>query len=73
MIQTIVTPKNAKFDMQVALPDSYVGKKVHVFFYIDEEVQETIAAVLPQKKPSDFFGTLSQDEGDKMQAYVTLA
>jgi hypothetical protein len=71
MIATVVTPLNANFDMQVLLPLDYVGKKVHVLFYIDEEVKETTAAIVPKKKPSDFFGTLSPEEGEKMQAYVT--
>lgn len=71
MIQTVVTPPQANFDMKVALPDNYVGKKVHVFFYIDEEVQETTAALLPKKKPSEFFGTLSLEDGEKMQAYLS--
>ena len=57
--------------MSVSLPDDYVGKEVHVLFYIDEEVKTTTASVLPTKKPSDFFGTLSQEDGEKMQAYVT--
>jgi len=71
MVQTVVTPLKANFDMEVALPDNYVGKKVHVFFYIDEEVQNTKPLLLPKKKPSDFFGTLSIEDGEKMQAYVT--
>lgn len=57
--------------MSVSLPDDYVGKEVHVLFYIDEEVKKTTASVLPKKKPSDFFGTLSKEDGEKMQAYVT--
>lgn len=71
MVQTIVTPQNTNFDMSVSLPDDYVGKEVHVLFYIDEEVKETTASVFSKKKPSDFFGTLSKEEGEKMQAYVT--
>ncbi|MFI5137737.1 MAG: hypothetical protein ACHQIM_07905 [Sphingobacteriales bacterium] len=71
MVQTVVTPLNANFDMQVTLPDDYVGKKVHIFFYTDEEVQDSPASLLPKKKPSDFFGTLSREEGEKMQAYIT--
>lgn len=71
MIQTVVTPKKRNFDMSVSLPGDYVGKEVHVLFYIDEEVKNTTVPVLPKKKPSDFFGTLSKEEGEKMQAYIT--
>jgi hypothetical protein len=70
MIQTVVTPQKTDFDMSVSLPDDYVGKQVHVLFYIDEEVKQTTASVLPKKKPSDFFGSLSKEEGEKMQAHV---
>ena len=71
MIQTVITPLKANFEMDVVLPDNYVGKKVNVFFYIDDEVQNAVASVLPKGKPSDFFGTLSKEDGKKMQAYVT--
>ncbi len=56
--------------MMVSLPVDYVGKEVHVLFYIDEEVKETKASILPTKKPSDFFSTLSLEEGEKMQKYI---
>jgi len=56
--------------MSVSLPTDYVGKEVHVLFYIDEEVKETPASVSPKKKPSEFFGTLTKEEGEKMQAYI---
>ncbi len=71
MIQTIVTPEKTNFDMAVSLPVDYVGKQVHVLFYIDDEVKKTTASILPTKKPSDFFGTLSMEEGEKMQEYLT--
>jgi hypothetical protein len=70
MVQTTVTPEKAEFDMSISLPDDYVGKQVHVLFYIDEEVKNTPASIAQRKKPSDFFGTLSKEEGEKMQAYV---
>ncbi len=57
--------------MQVSLPADYIGKEVHVLFYVDEEVKQTTASILPTKKPSHFFGTLSPEEGEKMQADIT--
>lgn len=72
MIQTIITPDKTTFDMPVSLPDDYVGKEVHVLFYIDdEEVKTKNVSVLPKKKPSDFFGTLSNEDGKKMHEYIT--
>ncbi len=49
MIQTVVTPQKADFDMSVSLPGAYVGKEVHVLFYIDEEVKKPTASILPKK------------------------
>ena len=49
MVQTIVTPEKANFDMAVSLPVDYVGKEVHVLFYIDEEVKETTVSILSTK------------------------
>jgi len=71
MVQTIVTPKKANLDMSVLLPDEYVGKQVHVLFYTDDEVNNTTASVASKKKPSDYFGTLSEEEGEKLQEYIT--
>jgi len=41
-----------------------------------QKVTEKYASELPsevvtKKKPSDFFGTLNQEDGEKMQAYIT--
>jgi hypothetical protein len=71
MIQAIVKPNKTDFDMSVSLPDEYIGKEVHVLFYIDEEVTTTKASVKSNKKPSDFFGTLNQEDGEKMQNFIS--
>jgi hypothetical protein len=73
MIQTIITPGQIDFEMKVSLPSEYVGKQVHVLFYVDEEVQKTTASIFPKKKPSDFFGTLKVEEGEKMLDHVTVS
>lgn len=70
MVQTIVRPKDNNFDMSVSLPQEYVGKEVHVLFYIDEEVKNTTASVISSKKPSDFFGILTASEGENFDNYL---
>ncbi len=70
MIQTVVTPQKTDFDMSVSLPADYVGKEVHVLFYIDDEVKKTTTTVLPKKKPSDYFGILTQEEGEKFDKHI---
>lgn len=71
MIEALITPQQTKFEMIVNLPDDYVGKEVHVLFYVDDEVKKTTVSILPKGKPSDFFGTLNKDDGQKMQDYIT--
>lgn len=72
MILQIITPQNENYDLKVSFPKDYVGKQVHCLFYIEEEAKNNILIdMLPKKKPSDFFGTMSKEEGEKMQAHVT--
>lgn len=70
MIQATVKPKKSNFDMSVSLPADYVGKLVRVLFYIDEEVDSTIASVITGKRPSDFFGILDKEEGKKFEEHA---
>jgi hypothetical protein len=70
MVQTVVTPEKKDFDMSVSLPDNYVGKQVHILFYIDEEVKTTHASVSSSKKPSDFFGILTKEEGESLDNHI---
>ncbi len=67
MVQTIVRPRESSFDMAVSLPNDYIGKEVHVLFYINEEIKMTPSKVLSKKKPSDFFGILNKEEGEKFE------
>lgn len=54
MIRTIVTPPQMQFDMSVSLPNDYVGKQVHVLFYIDDEVKNTTTFVSVPQHSHDF-------------------
>ncbi len=70
MIETIVTPLKENFDMAVSLPAKYIGKEVHVLFFIEEEVDKTSATITPKKLPSDFFGILNKEEGQKFDQHI---
>lgn len=70
MIQTTIIPENTT--LNITIPKNYVGKKVHALFYIDEEITPNIEVPSTQK-PSDFFGTLSIEEGTKMHLHATEA
>ena len=72
MILQVITPQNETFDLKISFPKDYVGKQVHCLFYIEEEAKNnTVIEPAQKKKPSDFFGTMSLEEGEKMQAYIT--
>jgi hypothetical protein len=64
MIRTVVTPENQ--DINLHLPESYVGKKIEVIaFEIDEANQE------PKKmKMSDFWGTISDETAAELHKEV---
>jgi putative transposon-encoded protein len=68
MIQATIIPQ--KTDVNFSFPKDYIGKKVHAIFYIEDEISQMPNAV-PSKKPSDFFGTLSAEEGEKMHLHAT--
>lgn len=71
MILQVITPQKETFDLKISFPKDYIGKQVHCIFYIEEEAKNiTPTAQDQKKKPSDFFGTMSLEEGEKMQKYI---
>lgn len=71
MVQTTITPQKSNFNMKVSLPSEYVGKPVRVSFYLEEEAPKSAISLKDSYKPSDFFGTLSEEEGNRMHQYLT--
>ena len=67
MIQTTIVPQNTT--VQINIPISYIGKKVHALVYVEDEIISNIAEPSDMQKPSDYFGTLSVEEGTKMQLH----
>jgi len=71
MLQAIITSEKNNLDISVALPEDYIGKPLHVLIFKEDEVKNATPPNLSGKKPSDFFGTLSEEEGEKFMDYVT--
>lgn len=67
MIQTTIIPSDSK--VSFTIPNNYIGKKVHALIYTDEEVVMSDKELQTQK-PSDFFGTLSPEDGLKMHLHL---
>lgn len=70
MIQTTITPQKTNFNLKVSLPPEYIGKPVRVSFYLEEETKKESNTFETALKPSEFFGTLSEEDGEKMQNYL---
>ena len=58
MIRTILTPKNN--NLNLTIPDNYIGKEIEVFFYAKEELEEE--KIKPKKTMADFNGILSEND-----------
>lgn len=70
MILQVITPDKETFDLPVSLPKNYLGKKVHCLFYIEEEAKNAANPPVSGKKPSDFFGILKGEEGEKFEKHI---
>ena len=68
MLKTVITPNEHTYPLSI--PSCYVGKTLEVLLYSRDEFFEN-KAPNSNKKPSDFFGTLSAADGEKFQDYVT--
>lgn len=72
MVLQLITPEKEIFDLKVSLPKNYLGKEVHCLFYIEDEAQNsTNISLIKTKKPSDFFGSLDKESGDKLIKHVS--
>ena len=68
MLKTVITPNERTYPLSI--PSYYVGKTLEVLLYARDEFFEN-KTPSSNKKPSDFFGTLSAADGEKFQDYVT--
>jgi hypothetical protein len=66
MVKTVITPRKKTFSLTI--PEDYVGKTLEILFYSIDEIADKKEPA--NRKPSDFFGTLTGQEGEKFQAYV---
>ena len=70
MILQVITPQQETFNLPVCLPKDYLGKQVHCLFYIEEEARNISIPTPTKKKPSDFFGILTEKEGEKFHNHI---
>ncbi len=65
MVRTIIVPENT--EVQVSIPEEYIGKKVEITCLSLEELEQK---PVPQYKLSDLAGTLSHQTAEQMLKYV---
>ena len=71
MVRTIVTPLQQ--NISIIVSEGYVSKKIEVLLYSLEEVEgeeKAATSILPKKKPSDFAGILTKEEGEKFENHI---
>jgi hypothetical protein len=71
MVRASITPEQT--DIHLSIPPNYIGRKLEVLLYPVDELTEEYKIDLPKKKPSDFAGTLSAEEGEKFHEYLKQA
>ena len=71
MIRTSITPEET--DIHLSVPQKYVGRKIEVLIYPVDELTDEPEKKSKKKKPSDFKGTLSKEEGLKFHEYLKEA
>ena len=69
MIRTSVIPKNKH--LQIDIPSDYVGKKIEVLLYAEDEIEISSAKKTAKKKPSDFVGAISKKEAANYIKHLT--
>jgi len=69
MVRTVIEPQNNT--VSLLIPNDYVGKKLEVIIYADDEIWKVSTGVnTPRSKISSFRGILTNDEAEKYHQYL---
>ena len=69
MIKTVVTPHNN--NIQLAIPNSYIGKEIEVLLYARDELNEGKETRI--NNSARFKGLLTKEEAEKYHQYLKQA
>jgi len=69
MIRTVITPHNN--NIQLSVPNSYIGKEIEVLLYAREELSEGKA--INKNNAARFKGLLTGEEAEKYHQYLKQA
>ena len=65
MIRTSIVPQHT--DFLISIPQSYIGKKVEILVYAEEEITKEPA---PKITMADLWGKLSDESAQKLHTYT---
>lgn len=70
MIRTHLIPTSNNVQVKVEVPDNYIGKKVEVTVFLEEEVQNGSKQNLNSTDISKFEGILSEERANEFQKFA---
>ena len=76
MLSTIIVPNNVNIDLHFKVPPDFLGKKTKIIVVYELEgdnKEPLVVTSTERKKPSDFFGILTKEEGEKFQKHIQQA
>ena len=68
MIKTTLIPQGN--DLHIEIPNAYIGKTIEILLYAVEEVNEDIVPLSKGIRPSDYAGTLSNEDAAALLSHV---
>lgn len=68
MVRTSITPEQT--DIHLSVPEIYVGRKLEVLVYPVDELTDELEPKKNKKKPSDYIGTMSNQEAEELRKHV---
>jgi hypothetical protein len=70
MIRTHITPLTANISLMIPIPTNYVGKRIEVVLYADDEIKE-VTTELPKIKLSDKYrGSITKEQGQQLNEHI---
>ncbi|MDX2196236.1 MAG: hypothetical protein NW207_07450, partial [Cytophagales bacterium] len=67
MVRTIAIPQNNSYN--IAIPNSYIGKKIEILVYALDEIAEE-KTITPQKTMADFLGSICDDTAADLHKHL---
>ncbi|MBC7412430.1 MAG: hypothetical protein H7331_08265 [Bacteroidia bacterium] len=72
MMRTYITPQTTSISLTI--PTNYVGKRIEILLYAEDEINEIVLEQTPPKKTmADFCGILNNENYTQLKQYTEQA